>query len=63
MDLAEVRAVAADEALSALFGITMGTPLLSVDEVDFDIDGRPVLCAKQYYIDGVIKHTLMRRKF
>ncbi len=63
MDLAEVRAVVADEELAKLFGVPGGTPLLSVDEVDFDIDGKPVLCAKQYYIDGVIKHTLMRRKF
>ena len=63
MDLAEVRAVAADERLSKLFGIQSGTPLLYIDEVDYDIDGKPVLCARQYYIDGVIKHTLMRRKF
>ena len=39
-----------------------GTPLLNMDEVDYDIDGNPVFCSDQYYVDGIIRHTVMRKK-
>lgn len=63
MDLTEVHAVPADARLAALLCVEEGTALLHMDEVDYDIEGRPVLHAMQYYVDGVIRHSLMRRKF
>ena len=62
LDLTEVRPAAADAALSEIFRVPMGTPLLNMDEVDYDIDGKPVFCSNEYYVDGIIRHTVMRKK-
>lgn len=63
MDLTDIHPAVADAKLAAIFGVDEGTPLLYMDERDFDINGVTVLYARQYYIDGVITHTLLRRKF
>ena len=39
-----------------------GTPLLNMEEVDYDIDGRPVFCSSEYFVDGIFRHTVMRKK-
>ena len=62
MDLTNVRPAAADAALAEIFQIPIGTPLLNMDEVDFDIDGKPVFCSNEYFIDGVFDLTVMRKK-
>lgn len=62
MDLTDVRPAAADAALAEVFGVPIGTPLLNMDEVDFDIDGKPVFCSNEYFIDGIFKLTVMRKK-
>ena len=62
MDLTDVRPAAADATLSEIMQVPMGTPLLNMDEVDFDIDGHPVLYSVEYYVDGIIRHTVMRKK-
>lgn len=62
LDLTDVRPTAADAELGEIFGVPIGTPLLNMDEVDFDIDGKPVFCSNEYFIDGVFKLTVMRKK-
>lgn len=62
LDLTDVRPAAADSHLAAIFQVAEGTPLLNMDEVDYDIDGNPVFCSNQYYVDGIIRHTVMRKK-
>lgn len=62
MDLTDVRPAAADAALSEIFQIPIGTPLLNMDEVDFDIDGKPVFCSREYFVDGIFLLTVMRKK-
>lgn len=52
MDLTDLKPIVADEALSEIFQIQPGTPLLQMDEVDFDIDGKPVFCSREYFADG-----------
>ena len=52
MDLTDVRPAAADPNLAEIFSIPIGTPLLNMDEVDFDIDGKPVFCSNEYFIDA-----------
>ena len=39
LDLTDVRPAAADAALAEIFQVPMGTPLLNMEEVDYDIDG------------------------
>ena len=62
MDLTDVRAVVADARLAEIFQISVGSPLLNMDEVDYDVDGRPVLCSDEYFADGIFRHTVMRKK-
>lgn len=62
MDLTELHPAAADEALSAIFAVPEGTPLLFLDEVDYDVEGRPILYSAQHYIEGGVSHTIMRKK-
>lgn len=62
LDLAEVRPAAADAALSEILQVPMGTPLLNMEEVDYDVNGKPVFYSSQYFVDGIIHHTVMRKK-
>ena len=62
LDLTEVRPVAAGAMLGEILQVPEGTPLLRMDEVDYDMDGRPVFCSTEYFVDGVISHTVLRKK-
>ena len=62
LDLTDLRPVTADDALAEIFGVAVGAPLLFMDEVDYDIDGRPVFCSREYFADGFFRHTVMRKK-
>ena len=33
-----------------------------MEEVDFDIDGKPVFCSAEYFADGIFRHTVLRKK-
>ena len=63
MDLTEVRPATADATLARIFRVPEGTPLLYLDELDYDKEGMPMLYSPQYYVGGVIQHTLLRMKF
>lgn len=63
MDITEVRPAVANAVLASIFRVAEGTPLLYLDELDYDKEGMPMLYSPQYYIGGVIKHTLLRMKF
>ena len=62
MDLTQLRAVCADAPLAERLGVAVGTPLLNMEEVDFDIEGKPVFYSDQYFTDGPIQHTVLRKK-
>lgn len=62
LDLTDLRAIPADEKLAGIFQVPVNTPLLQMDEVDYDIDGRPVFCSTEFFADGIICHTVMRKK-
>ena len=62
MDLTVIRPVLTDERLAGIFATRPGEPLLRMDEVGYDIDGRRVLYSEEYYIDGVLEHTMLRKK-
>ena len=62
LDLTDLRPVAADAFLSGIFQLPEGTPLLNMDEVDYDIDGAPVFVSREYFADGVFRHTVLRKK-
>ena len=56
LDLTDLRPVAASGDLAEV------TPLLSMDEVDYDIDGAPVFVSREYFADGIFRHTVLRKK-
>ena len=62
LDLTDLRPVVANAALAKIFGVPEGTPLLNMDEVDYDIDGKPVFCSNEYFADGIFRHTVLRKK-
>lgn len=63
MDLTELHPALADEKLSKILQVSEGTPLLNMEEVDYDIEGNPVFYSKQYFVDGFFSHTVLRKKF
>ena len=62
MDVTSVRAVAAEKEVADVLGVPVGEPLLYMDEVDYDRDGAPILYARQFYADGIVRHSLIRKK-
>ena len=62
MDLTDLRPTTASESLAEIFEVAPGTPLLNMDELDYDIEGRPVFCSNEYFADGIFHHTVMRKK-
>ena len=62
LDLTELHPTVADSRLSDILAVPAGAPLLYLEEVNYDIDGVPVLYSKEYFIDGVFHHTVLRKK-
>lgn len=62
MDLTDLHAAVADEALAAALDIPVGTPLLNMTETDFNVEGEPVFYSNQYFVEGIISHTVLRKK-
>lgn len=62
MDLTQIHAVLADEKVASALAVAVGHPLLNMEEVDYDIDGSVVFYSKQYFIDEVFDHTVLRKK-
>lgn len=62
LDVTELRPVAAKGVAAQRLNVPEGTPLLYMDEVDYDFEGKPVMYSRQFFVDGVISHTVVRRK-
>ena len=62
MDLTRLHAVAADECVAGVLKVPVGTPLLNMEEVDYDIEGKAVFYSKQFFIDGLLEQTVLRKR-
>ena len=62
LDLTDLRPAAADTVLAGIFQVPEGTPLLNMDEVDYDIDGVPIFVSSEWFADGIFRHTVLRKK-
>ncbi|MDF2672601.1 MAG: Transcriptional regulator [Clostridiales bacterium] len=62
MDLTEVKAVGANDTVAKFFKVEKGSPLLYMDEVGYTFKGDPVIYSKEYYMDGILKHMMLRKK-
>ena len=62
MDLTQLKAVLADADTAKILDVPQGTPLLHMDEVDYDIDGNIVFCSRQYFANGMFEQTVLRKR-
>lgn len=62
MDLTEVRAIAASSKISSVLDIKPRSPVLFMNEVGYDFKGNPILNSFEYYRDGTLHHTVLRKK-
>ena len=62
LDLTDLKPIVANATLAELLQVPVGASLLQMDEVDYDIDGKPVFCSREYFVDGIFRHTVLRKK-
>ncbi len=62
MDLTELHPRVADKRLAKLLEVDVGSPLLNMEEVDYDIEGVPVFYSNQYFVDEFCQHTVLRKR-
>lgn len=62
MDLTEVKPILADETLSKILVVEPGAPMLYLDEIAYNIDNEIIMYCQEYYVDNVLRHTVMRKK-
>ncbi len=62
LDLTEVKAIAADQRLAGLLQVPPGTPLLYMEETDYNAAGAPVFCSVEYFAGDFFHHTVMRKR-
>ena len=62
MDLTEMRAVNADAQMARKMQIPEGTALLHLNERGYDVSGTLVLYSREFYRDGILRHTVLRIK-
>ena len=62
MDLTEISAINATGKAAKELQLPDGTPVLKLDERGFSFSGHVVLFAEEYYRQGRITHTLLRKK-
>lgn len=62
MDIAQLRPVVATEELADILQIAPGTPLMYIEEVDFDVDGNPILFSRQYFVNDYFQYNIIRKR-
>ena len=62
MDITGVRAIGADAQVAKHLELAFATPVLYMAELGYTFFGKPVLFSKEYYVDGIFNHTILRKK-
>lgn len=62
MDLTRLHAVVASDEIAKMLDVPVGTPLLNMEETDYDIDGNILFYSSQYFADGFFEQTVLRKK-
>ena len=62
MDLTQLKAVAADEEIAEILKVPKGTPLLNMEEVDYNIEGNIIFYSRQFFINGLFEQTVLRKR-
>ena len=59
--LSEIVPVAANDFLAKTLAITALTPLISLEEIGYNDDNEPILWARSYFRDDLLRFRLIRR--
>jgi GntR family transcriptional regulator len=62
MDVAQLKPIVADDRLAEILQIAPGTPLMYIEEVDFDVDGNPILFSRQYFVNDYFRYNIIRKR-
>lgn len=62
MDLTRLHAVLASREMAGYLNVPEGTPLLNMEETDYDIDGNILFYSSQYFVDEFFDQTVLRKK-
>ena len=62
MDVTQLHAVLADEKIGKALGIPQGSPVLNMEEIDYDISGNVIFYSSQYFVDELFEQTVIRKK-
>lgn len=62
MDVSEIRAVPATRDIAKALDIALAEPLLLITDIGYSFYGEPLLASSEYYVDGIFKHTILRKK-
>ena len=62
MDVSRIKPVVADSFLADKLQVAEGTPLLYVQELDYDIEGKPVFYSRQYFVSDYFEHYILRKR-
>lgn len=61
MDITRMKPVVADDQLASLLKVPIGDPLMCLDEVAYNFEGKPLIWSMEYYIADIAEHILLRR--
>jgi DNA-binding GntR family transcriptional regulator len=59
--LSEIVPVSAGDYLAKTLAIAPGTPLISLEEIGYNDDNEPILWARSYFRDDLLRFRLIRR--
>ena len=62
MSMSDVSAKTAGSEQAELFDVPCQTALLSLGEVGYDLFGKPCLYSEIFYVEGVLKMSILRKK-
>lgn len=62
MDLTQLNAVSADKEVAGILNVQVGTPLLNMEEVDYNIEGNIIFYSKQFFVSGMFEQTVLRKR-
>ena len=62
MDIAQLKPVVVQGELAEILQVEPGTPVMYVEEVDYDIDGKPILFSRQYFVNDYFQYNIIRKR-
>ena len=48
--------------LAEILNVDKQAPLLYMDEIGYSFMGEPLLYSREYYVDGILSHKVLRKK-